>query len=168
MIIGILGRARSGKDTAASYIVKNFYNYEIHRIAEPIKESLKALYGWTDKHTEGFLKEVTDPVTNKTPRDEMIYLGTRVRAESGSDFFINMLLRKYKGDIVIPDVRFQNEVDRIREAGGIIIKIERPSCSTFPNENGIDQIKADSCIFNGKSLEYFHMQVLSAVTRLSN
>lgn len=156
MIIGLLGRARSGKDTVANYISQQYPTYEICRIAQPIKDSLQCLYGWSDKHIEGFLKEVTDPVINKSPRDAMIELGERVKSESGQDFFINMLLRKHKGDIIIPDVRFQNEVDRIREAGGIVIKVERPGCSSLPNENGIDQIKPDLSIWNSRSIENLH------------
>lgn len=169
MIIGLLGRARSGKDTVANCIGQYYYpSYEMCRIAQPIKDSLRALYGWSDKHIEGFLKEVTDPVINKSPRDAMIELGERVKSESGQDFFINMLLRKHKGDIIIPDVRFQNEVDRIREAGGIIIKIERPGCSILPNENGIDQIKSDYSIWNSNTLESLHDQVHRIVIQLNN
>jgi len=168
MIIGILGRSRSGKDTAAQYIQRYAPHYDICRIAEPIKESLKILYGWTDKHTEGFLKEVRDPVINKSPREAMIETGEKVRRESGADFFINMLLRKHTGNVIIPDVRFQNEVDRIREAGGIIIKIERPGCSFLPNENFIDTIKSDLSIFNGRSLEDFHRHLQRIIIKLNN
>jgi hypothetical protein len=167
MIIGLLGRARSGKDTVANCINELYSTYEICRIAQPIKDSLRALYGWSDKHIEGFLKEVTDPIINKSPRDAMIELGERVKSESGQDFFINMLLRKHKGDIIIPDVRFQNEVDRIREAGGIIIKIERPNCSCLPNENGIDQIKTDLSIWNGRSIENLQEHVYGVITFLN-
>lgn len=168
MIIGLLGRARSGKDTVANYIGQCYPEYEICRIAQPIKDSLRVLYGWSDKHIEGFLKEVTDPVIHKSPREAMIELGERVKSESGQDFFINMLLRKHRGDIIIPDVRFQNEVDRIRESGGIIIKIERPGCSSLPNENGIDQIRADISIWNSKTLEDLNTRLSRIVIQLGN
>jgi len=67
MILGITGRARTGKDTfatmlgeASGRVVKRI------QIAGPLKAYLRDLFDWTEEHTDGDLKDVPDeryPVT---------------------------------------------------------------------------------------------------------
>ena len=49
-IIGLLARSRSGKDTVADYIISNYKSYNIvkRRLAGPIKNAVKELYGLND------------------------------------------------------------------------------------------------------------------------
>lgn len=155
MIIGLVGRARSGKDTVAKMIP----SYQIRRIAQPIKDSLKCLYGWDNRHIEGPYKEVIDPHVKKSPREAMIETAERVKRESGQDFFIKMLLDTWDGkNLVIPDVRFQNEIDAIRKYGGILVKINREECSRFLCEDHIDALVTDYTVHN-TSLPSLHSQV---------
>lgn len=150
MIIGLVGRSRSGKDTVARHIINYAPWYQIKRIAQPVKDSLKALYSWDERHTEGELKEVVDPRVGKSPRQAMIETAERVKKESGQDFFIKSLLNTWnnKQYIVIPDVRFQNECDLIRKNGGVLIKIERTESSHFSWEDNIDMILTEYTLHN--------------------
>jgi len=61
MILGITGRARAGKDTLAS-IIKQESGVRVSRwqIADPLKAYCRDLFGWTEEHTDGGLKEVQD------------------------------------------------------------------------------------------------------------
>lgn len=69
--------------------------------------------------------------------------------------------------VVWPDVRFPNEVEAIRAAGGRIWKIERSFDSISANEAfrqhvseaHVDGIEADSVIDNTSTLEEFHRQI---------
>ena len=144
MIIGLVGRARSGKDTAALMMP----SYHIRRIAQPVKDSLKSLYGWDNRHIEGPFKEVIDPYVNKSPRQAMIETAERVKRESGQD----------GNNLVIPDVRFQNEIDAIRRYGGVLVKVVRDDCSAFVCEDHIDQLVTDYTVHN-TSLLNLHSQV---------
>ena len=156
MIIGLVGRARSGKDTAARLFPSS---YKICKIAQPVKDSLKSLYGWDNRHIEGPYKEVIDPYVGKSPRQAMIDTAERVKRESGQDFFIKMLLDTWDGkNIVIPDVRFQNEIDAIRRYGGVLVKVVREGCSQFVNEDHIDELVTDYTVHN-TSLLNLHSQV---------
>jgi hypothetical protein len=145
MIIGLVGRARSGKDTVARLIP----SFEIRRIAQPVKDSLKCLYGWDDRHTEGPYKEHIDPHVGKSPRQAMIETAEKVKRESGQDFFIQMLLDNWNGkNIVIPDVRFQNEIDAIRRYGGLLVKVNRELSAKFQWEDHIDELVTDYTLHN--------------------
>lgn len=156
MIIGLVGRSRSGKDTVARLMPM----FEIRRIAQPVKDSLKCLYGWDDRHTEGQYKEVIDPCVGKSPRQAMIETAERVKQESGQDFFIEMLLDNWDGkkNIVIPDVRFQNEINAIRRFGGLLVKVDRKLSSYFPWENHIDTLATDYILQN-TNLQSLRLQV---------
>ena len=159
MIIGLVGRARSGKDTSAQIIKKLAPWYEICKIAQPVKDSLKVLYSWDERHTEGDLKEVTVPIVGKSPRQAMIETAERVKKESGQDFFIQRLLNTCDDRfIVITDVRFQNEVDAVRRNGGALIKIERDESSHFSWEDNIDVIATEYTLHN-TSLQNLQKQV---------
>ena len=149
MIIGLVGRARSGKDTVALLVAQLKPWYQIRRIAQPVKDSLKSLYDWDNRHIEGPYKEVIDPYVNKSPRQAMIETAERVKRESGQDFFIKMLLDTWDGkDLVIPDVRFQNEIDAIRRYGGVLVKVVREGCSAFVSEDHIDDLVTDYTVHN--------------------
>jgi hypothetical protein len=158
MIIGLVGRSRSGKDTVARHIINYAPWYQIKRIAQPVKDSLKALYSWDERHTEGELKEVVDPRVGKSPRQAMIETAERVKQESGQDFFIESLLNTCSGFTVITDVRFQNEAYMIRKHGGILIKIEREESAKFPWEDNIDVMVTEYTLHN-RSLQSLPKQV---------
>lgn len=149
MFVGLVGRSRSGKDTAAKYIKTLAPWYKIRRIAQPVKDSLKCLYSWDDRHIEGEWKELVDPGVGKSPRQAMIETAERVKRESGSNFFIERLINTWDGnDVVIPDVRFQNEMDEIRKNGGVLIKIERAESARFSWEDPIDMLTTEYTVHN--------------------
>jgi len=67
-------------------------------------------------------------------------------------------------NIVITDVRYQNELDMIHKNGGIIIKINRPdniNIDDHESENYIDYIKNyDYCINNNASIDDLSEQII--------
>lgn len=167
MIIGISGYKGSGKNTLGAYIAGelalNFHNVEFESFAKGFKESVKTIFNWTDDHTNGPLKEVVDDYWGITPRQAMQTLGTEWGRELISeDIWINSLWKRieYKvksHDIIITDVRFDNEIDFIKKNDGIIINVMRTEGSfesgdTHVSETGITETEFDYNVLNNGSL----------------
>ena len=163
MLIGILGKKYSGKDTTADYIC-NKYNGTKLILADPLKEACKILFNFSDEQLYGNLKENIDLNWGTSPRKILQYLGTdifrndinKILPDIGSKFWINLMSIKYseikkeKSLIIVSDVRFQNEIDRIHEHGGFIIKLIRESIKNddkHESEN-IDNLFGDYTIIN--------------------
>lgn len=134
MLIGLAGPAKSGKDTVAAHVAPLF-GLERYAFAQPIKRAIQVMFGLTDRHTDGDLKEVVLPVYGCTPRRLMQTLGT----EWGRDTIDSRLWTKIAGcrweqckregssnGLLITDVRFDNEAQFIRDNGGIVVHILRP------------------------------------------
>lgn len=139
MLIGIIGKKGSGKDTTADYLISK-YNFIKKSFADPLKKACKELFLLSDEQLYGKEKEIPDNRWyNCTPRIMLQYVGTDllrdqlniIMPELNKNIFINHFKLWYNKEkdfnkyIVIPDVRFINEMETIRELNGIIIKIER-------------------------------------------
>ena len=102
MLIGVLGRKGSGKDTVSDYIV-NKYNFEKMIIADPLKIACKELFNFTDEQLYGNLKETVDPQWGLSPRQAFQWLGTDIfrnevnelNPDIGNNFWIILLKIKY-------------------------------------------------------------------------
>ena len=129
-LLGITGKAGSGKSTAAEYLVQNGW----HRIkfADPLKDMLRAI-GLDNRHIEGELKELPcDILSGATPRHAMQTLGTEWgRGMIHPDLWIDLARRKISLamasglSVVVDDVRFENEAQVIRDLGGMVLGLER-------------------------------------------
>jgi len=141
MIIGLAGFQGSGKDTIADYL-QNIYGFKRDSFAATLKDAVAAVFGWDRELLEGRTKEsrawreTVDPwwstrlnMPNLTPRLVLQKWGTEVARKSWhDDTWIASLenkLNKAQNDIVITDVRFPNEIQAVRNAGGIVIRVVR-------------------------------------------
>jgi hypothetical protein len=141
MIIGVCGFIGSGKDTIADYLV-NVHGFRRESFANTLKDAVAAVFGWDRVLLEGRTKEArewreqVDPwwaerlnMPNLTPRWVLQYWGTEVcRRGFHDDIWIASVenkLRRSKDNIVISDCRFPNEIASIKNAGGIIVCVER-------------------------------------------
>ena len=92
-----------------------------------------------------------------TARELLQKFGTAIREGVDSDFWVKLLLNNSKNeDIIIADVRFPNEVKTIKEAGGIIVRIERKNIETSSHisETALDNYKDwDMTIINDYDLD---------------
>jgi len=120
-LIGITGKARSGKDTVATLINKHMVYFEIMSFAEPIKQMLKIGLNLTDEQLYGDKKETFDYAYNCSARHMMQTLGTEWgRNLIHPDIWVIALDKMIQEFTIIPDVRFQNEADYVRERGVLI------------------------------------------------
>lgn len=162
MIIGLVGRARVGKDTVANFLEPK---YKIRRLAGPVKDAVKAIYGWTDEAVETDLKEVKCTHWGVTPRQTMIHLTQSVRAFMGSDFFTRRFFDSWDGaPIVIPDVRFAHDVEEIHRRGGITIKVTRTGVPIHEFEADVNDIETTYEVTNDGTIEELHEKINKIIT----
>lgn len=184
MIIGMLGQKRVGKDTAADYLCTWHPQFTKVSLAEPMKHAVMIIFGWTDEHVNGNLKEIVDPFWGISPRQALTTLGTewaqKILCEmfpifattTGRKLWVKSLLHKHQDkNIIIADVRFQHEVDAIREIGGKIIKIERPSLvntDTHESEQAWKITTYDALIVNDGTLFEYYTKVNDTFKEILN
>ena len=166
MIIGLSGVARSGKDTVADHLIKN-YGFTKVSFADPIRESLLRLnptisvaghymslatavrlIGWEELKTQ-----------SEDIRELMQRMGTEVGREMFyEDIWVDAALNKITSDmkVVIADVRYPNEADAIQKSGGSLWRIERPGigpANEHPSESALDLYKFRIRLANDGTLE---------------
>jgi hypothetical protein len=112
----------------------------------------------------------------KTVRQAMQLTGTECFRELyGNDVFIKKLFNDYKNqNIVISDLRFEDECKAVKEHGGIIFYVGRRSIvnnDKHVSESGINMDNADIHIFNNYSMDALKdnirsiLQILNYVSR---
>jgi hypothetical protein len=83
-------------------------------------------------------------------------------------FMLSYNLLKHTDDIIVPDVRFDNEAEALRSLGGIIIEVRRGqaglsgSAGAHVSESGLS-LPADYVIDNNYSLEELYAAVETIV-----
>lgn len=158
-IIGITGRKFSGKDTTGGYFVER-HGFERLAFADPLKNAAHEIFGFNNDQLYGNEKEIIDQYWKITPRQALQFIGTdlfrnhicELLPDMGKDIWVYVLKRKITNELkknpaakfVITDVRFPNELQAIKELGGITIKIKRTSVSN--NDEHESEILIDGLI----------------------
>ena len=137
MLIGLIGQIGAGKNTAANIFADN--GFTIDSFAKPLKDIVSHLFQWDRKLLEGdtvesrkwretrddeWTKELGFPVT---PRCILQLIGTELGRNIICDnFWITLLCKRSENkNIVVSDVRYENEYNAIKNKGGLIIRITR-------------------------------------------
>lgn len=153
-IIGLSGKARSGKDTVAEMLVTK-HGYTRVGMADQMKVVVGLLFGWNKRHLYGDLKETVDEFWGMSPRQVMQRFGTdAMRANFGENFWCRAMERQiteranWEGKIrptVIPDIRFPNEADMVHKLGGQVWRLERldgrPAINEHVSETALDHFE---------------------------
>lgn len=138
MIIALCGFAGSGKGTVADILTQQ--NFKKISFADTLKDITATLFDWPRGMVEGDtqssreFREKKDEFWSKkfgidfTPRLALQLMGTEAcRNTFHQDIWVyttEKQLKKYPL-VVIPDVRYPNEVNCIRQYGGNIVRIKR-------------------------------------------
>jgi hypothetical protein len=165
MLIGITGKARSGKDAIAKYLYAA-HGFTRIAFADPLKMAAQSAFGLTNEQTwSDDLKEVVIDSWGLTPRRIFQLFGNEaMKPVFGDDHWINRWIISANtlidDDIVVPDVRFEHEAAMIRRRGGIIVHVHRPAvegllgaAGAHSSEAGIDFRAGDFRIDNNGTLE---------------
>lgn len=149
ILLGIVGKKGAGKDTVADHLVTR-HGYEKRAFAAPIKEVCAILFQIPPGSFEDFYeKERVVPRHGLSPRQMMQKLGTMFR-EHAPDFWLRHFLTWYdsvssrrQSRVVVTDIRYQNELDLIKDLGGTILRVVRPEMicvDTHITEQGVDSL----------------------------
>jgi len=153
VVVAFLGRAGSGKSTAAQHLVEN-YGFTRVSFAGPLKELAKHLLDFSNDQVYGSQadKEAVDPRYDFTPRQFMQKLGNGARQNIHSNIWITACLEKIKAGgqarYVIDDCRYANEAKIISEATDIVGYVVKLSCpeaesaadADHPSEAEVDTV----------------------------
>lgn len=164
-VIGIAGLARTGKDTVTNFILSQIGGYR-YSFADPMRDMLKAIgvdlsdpY-WQDR------KEVPIPALGASPRRLMQTLGTEWGRELINPnlwlILAKQRLLSFGPGMIISDVRFENEASWIRDIGGLVIHVIRPSATKIDehvSEAGVVVNDLDLVILNDGTLEQLYDKV---------
>lgn len=130
-LIAITGKARSGKDTVCKHA---WAKHAFTRIAfaDPLKMAAQNMFCLTHEQTwNDDLKEIVIPFWGMSPRQMFQLLGNEAtKPVFGQDLWIKRWMLSYAllkdtDDIVVSDLRFDIEAERIRHLGGAIIEVRR-------------------------------------------
>jgi len=184
MIIGIGGRKFSGKDTVSDFlsIECGFIKYSL---ADPLKRGIQEMFGLSNDQLWGKEKDVVDEYWGVKPRDLLQFVGTDLLLNQLHKYVLgltykdrNLWLKRFEKwlisnnidistqNIVISDVRFEHEVNYIKNMGGMIIKIDRLGVDTsdnHPSESSSDKLYYDYILKNDKGIDYLKSESLRIV-----
>lgn len=185
MIIGVLGKKRSGKDTVGDYLIKNQGFIKIN-MADALKHGVMDIFGFSHEQVFGDLKDVVDDYWNVTPREVLQIMGSEVfqfdmpkyingLADVGRSFWVKRIMKDISNNrgknIVICDIRFEHEIRMMKSIGGSLLKIERPSLNSSDShisENELDGIDFGAItIVNDSDLDSLYGKVEHALIRIA-
>ncbi len=158
MLIGISGKAHSGKDTLGKYLCDE-YRCVHYYFAKPLKEGAKVMFGLSDEQIAN--KEVPIEPWGISPRKIYQLLGTEIGRGIDPNVWVKnaeMFVKSVPGrTVVITDVRFDNEAIWIRNRGGVVINIvrDKPGIAEWKHssEGGLDEKNIDVTITNNGTIE---------------
>ncbi len=200
MIIGICGLIGSGKGSVGDILVEQ--GYKKVSFADKLKDGVATIFGYDRAMLEGDTdesrswREQPDEFWSKetgrtiTPRIILQEFGTDCMRNGYYDGVWVSLLKQQildnPGDYVIPDVRFRNEQDMIRELSGQIWRVQRGDvpewygCAMLDNTTGGNLMEAydihsseykwidlnnkfDTTIYNNNTLDQLKQLVLNEI-----
>lgn len=163
MIIALGHKKRVGKDTICTLLSQYFteYNPKIFSFAQPLKQVTHDLYGWAglkegdyyETHPQAKMELL--PALGKTPRDIWIETGLFFRGICVDTWAIPTIDKAKRQRIaLISDLRFENEARLLKEAGAILIRVDRPQVKPTDDaaDVALDGFTGWDIVYNNDSL----------------
>lgn len=157
LIVGISGKAQSGKDTMARIFAR--HGFEPVWIAAPLKMAASQYFGVSVPLVHGEL--------SAAERGILVDLGMACRKIDESALIslalgtVDVMASRGMSDrFTIPDVRFPNEVEAIKQRGGFVVRIIRRDHWTgdAPTETALDRWDEWDYIASAGSVEEVEQQ----------
>lgn len=151
MIIGLAGYAQAGKDEVAKVFVSQ--GFTRFAFADKLKQLATELQYWNGTKDE-------------LGRLHLQYLGNKVRDILGDNIWIDAMMRdaSHIDNVVISDVRYNNEIHAVHDAGGLVLRVNRPGTGPINNHvsEGLPEHSSlyDGYIHNDGSLDELRRKVL--------
>lgn len=162
VVLGINGYAGAGKDTLADLLVEHF-GFTKLAFADPMREMAAAIdpvVGFTDDGPIRYTDAIewhgyTDAkVMYPEVRQFLQRLGTEGGREVlGQNIWVDAAMERAQAHrrVVFSDLRFRNEAQAVKDAGGKNIHIDRPgvkAANDHPSEHDLDKWKFDLFVHN--------------------
>lgn len=157
MLIGLTGKKGCGK-TSAAISLRDNHGYIIRSLATPLKETLvKFGVPVENMETPGLKETPLEEFGNKSARQVMQLFGTDfARAMISNTIWVDKLVHDIETlfesgveNIVVDDIRFNNEARAILHLGGVVIEVARPD--VFDGDSHISE--------RGVAMEFITMQL---------
>jgi len=174
-IVGISGVARSGKDTAAMMILSHARRLGVAASLDSFAAPLRGITAqlFFDNNTGQMMQTKEQRISRFefSPREFMQRLGTEVCRELDTDIWVKLLQRRLERMnpqpelVVIPDVRFPNEAEWIRDWDGVVVRLLRIAAleSQDSHSSEVLAFPADITITNNGSKEELRARVETVV-----
>jgi len=182
-VVGFGHRSRVGKDTCAKFLNTELRMLGISTVhvsfASKLKEVCFDLYGWAGLkraiHYENCPadRQIVLPALNKTPVQIWVEVGNKLR----DVYPLTWVQAALRGQtnvkvVIVSDVRYQNEVDAIRDLGGKVYKVKNSRAVVLDTiaDNALQEVPDDGwdgIIENEGTIADLHsqMRVLSGQVR---
>ena len=168
-IVGILGEKRHGKDTFARFVVDHNPEFRVTHFAKELKRMCGELWGLTHDQMNGDSKETPFPtpvemdlqleamrkitglpgirpagMIARVPREVLQFFGTEYVRSTQDDYWVEQVRREARqgGMLLVPDTRYKNEADAVRDLGGWLIKIVRTDLPSSGDRHSSEQEQA--------------------------
>jgi len=168
-IIAFAGRKQSGKTTCSNCVIDFWYNVvdkekktnaKIYNFADLLKKNVcMDIFGMTydqcygsddDKNTITHLQWEDKPLS---AREVMQFVGTDIFRKMDKNVWANATINQIEKEspelAVIADCRFPNEVEAVKKAGGIVIKLTR---NPF-NSDHTSEVALDSSVYSSTNFD---------------
>ena len=159
-VIAVSGHARHGKDTVAKMLQEQLEadgnKVLITHYADLLRYICKTFFGWDGKK-------------NERGRTLLQHVGTDVVRKNEPNFWVDFVadilcyFNDYWDFVIIPDTRFPNEFNRLKERGldAVHLRVVRTDFvspltaeqQAHPSETALDDIEPDFCIINDGDLD---------------
>jgi len=178
-ILALTGAAGSGKDTAAERLVGQ-HGFQRFAFADHMKDVLAVLFAplgiEKDVFFDRFKKEAVIPSLGVSPRHIMQTFGTDWARQMIKDDIWLMIakakLQAASANVVITDVRFENEANLVRELGGTVLHVSGRATSaqgqaqSHASEAGVAVGHGDILVDNSRDIEWLHKSMDAIVSYL--
>lgn len=176
-LIGISGKKGSGKDTFYDIVSSQDPKYINVKFADKLKEICSVLTGlpieyfYNRKYYGKYMQD-----WDMTIREMMQRLGTDVlRDNFDKRIWIKSVFSNLSDNqnVIITDVRFENEADAILERGGYLIRIEPTypgyinMADEHPSENALDNYDKFDFIIQNTNIDEYKQQIKNIMEQIN-
>lgn len=146
-----------------------------HDFADALRETVSSAFGiplsvlYDDAMKEASMEEYGYP--EETVRSLLITVGTDLFRSRWPTIWINTWANKIRAHpyVVVSDLRFPNELDKVRELGGLVLRVSRPGVpihKTEITESFFSDFDVDFDLINDGSPTDLQDKVLDAIAKL--